>query len=105
MLVTITLLLSYLIGTIPSAVYVARLFQLGDPTVAGSGNPGATNIMRLGGKYPAAITFFMDMSKGLLTLLLARIILPYPIWGVAFLLVVLGHIYPIWSHRTVLQFI
>lgn len=97
MLTTIILSLSYLLGTIPSAIFVARIFKLQDPLKSGSGNPGATNIMRLGGKEPAVITFLMDMSKGMLVLLLARIFLPKDLWSMAFFTAVLGHMFPIWS--------
>jgi len=65
------ILAAYSFGSLSSAVLVCRLFRLPDPRSAGSNNPGATNVLRLGGKLPAALALIGDMLKGLLPVLLA----------------------------------
>ena len=55
---------AYLLGSISSAILVCRLFSLGDPREQGSGNPGATNVLRIGGKLPAALVLVFDVLKG-----------------------------------------
>ncbi|MGA0974984.1 MAG: glycerol-3-phosphate acyltransferase, partial [Sedimenticolaceae bacterium] len=57
---------AYLIGSISSAIIVCRLMGLPDPRSEGSNNPGATNVLRIGGKKAAAITLLGDMLKGVL---------------------------------------
>ncbi len=64
--------LSYLLGSVSAAIIVCKLLQLPDPRTQGSGNPGATNVLRVGGKKAAAITLFADMLKGLVPVLAAR---------------------------------
>ncbi len=87
---------AYLVGSVSSAIIVCQLMGLDDPRDHGSGNPGATNVMRIGGKKAAAITLFGDALKGLLPVLLAKAI------GVESLLLALvvfaaflGHLYPV----------
>ncbi|MCK5354842.1 MAG: glycerol-3-phosphate acyltransferase, partial [Methyloprofundus sp.] len=63
---------AYLLGSISSAIIVCRLMGLSDPRSEGSGNPGATNVMRIGGKKAAAITLLGDMLKGLIPVLVAQ---------------------------------
>lgn len=87
--------LAYLLGSVSSAVVVARVFKLADPRKNGSGNPGATNMLRLGGKTPAILTCILDMLKGYVPVMLG-------VWchlnnfglGLVGLLAVLGHIFP-----------
>jgi glycerol-3-phosphate acyltransferase PlsY len=87
---------SYLIGSIASAVIVARIFKLPDPRLAGSGNPGATNVLRLGGKKAAIITLLGDLGKGLLPVLLLRALAaPDEALAVAALLAFIGHLFPV----------
>jgi glycerol-3-phosphate acyltransferase PlsY len=64
--------LAYLLGSIPFAVVVSRSFGLADPRSYGSGNPGATNVLRSGNKFAAALTLFGDGFKGWLAIFLAR---------------------------------
>lgn len=64
--------LAYLTGSVSSAIIVCRMMGLADPRENGSGNPGATNVMRIGGKKAAAITLLGDALKGLLPVLLAQ---------------------------------
>ena len=56
---------AYLLGSVSSAVVVCRLMGLPDPRTEGSGNPGATNVLRIGGKKAAVVTLFGDSLKGL----------------------------------------
>ena len=67
----IMLLAGYLLGSVSTAIIVCKLMGLPDPRTVGSNNPGATNVLRHGGKKAAAITLFGDMLKGLLAVLLA----------------------------------
>ncbi|MEW5889920.1 MAG: glycerol-3-phosphate 1-O-acyltransferase PlsY [Pseudomonadota bacterium] len=69
-------LVSYLIGSIPFAVIVSRVFGLADPRSYGSGNPGATNVLRTGNKLAALLTLLGDAGKGLVAVLLARALAP-----------------------------
>jgi glycerol-3-phosphate acyltransferase PlsY len=55
---------AYLLGSISSAILVCQLFNLGDPRELGSGNPGATNVFRIGGKLPATLVLTFDVLKG-----------------------------------------
>lgn len=65
-------LLAYLLGSVSSAVVIARLMGLRDPRDVGSGNPGATNILRYGGKAAATLTLAGDILKGVIAVLMAR---------------------------------
>lgn len=86
----------YLVGSIASAVLTCRIMGLPDPRAEGSGNPGTTNVLRLGGKRAAAITLGGDMLKGLLPVLLGSAVAPSP-WIVAAtgLAAFIGHLYPV----------
>ena len=66
------LLVAYLLGSIPFAVVVSRAFGLADPRSFGSGNPGATNVLRTGSKPAAALTLLGDSAKGAVAVLLCR---------------------------------
>ncbi len=65
------IILGYLIGSISSAIIVCRAFGLPDPRTGGSNNPGATNVLRIGGKTPAAVTLAGDWAKGTIPVLIA----------------------------------
>jgi glycerol-3-phosphate acyltransferase PlsY len=67
--------IAYLIGSISFAVVVSKCMRLPDPHTYGSGNPGATNVLRTGNKLAAALTFIGDALKGYFAVILARIIL------------------------------
>ncbi|HEX4044324.1 MAG TPA: glycerol-3-phosphate 1-O-acyltransferase PlsY [Gammaproteobacteria bacterium] len=90
------ILLAYLFGSISSAIIVCRLLKLPDPRTQGSQNPGATNVLRIGGKKAAAITLFGDVLKGLIAVVIAKWIGLTPL-GIALvtLAVFLGHLFPI----------
>ena len=64
--------LAYLLGSIPFAVIVSRLFSLPDPRSYGSGNPGATNVLRTGKRVAAALTLLGDAAKGWLAVFIAQ---------------------------------
>lgn len=87
---------AYIIGSLSSAIIVCKLWGLPDPRSQGSNNPGATNVLRIGGKLPAIITLLGDGGKGFLPTLLVMQ-LGYPSWvvGGVMLTALLGHIYPI----------
>ncbi|PKO84874.1 MAG: acyl-phosphate glycerol 3-phosphate acyltransferase [Betaproteobacteria bacterium HGW-Betaproteobacteria-11] len=89
------LLLGYLLGSLPFAVIVSRLFGLADPRSFGSGNPGATNVLRAGNKLAAALTLLGDGGKGLLAMFLAaQAGADDWIMAMTGLGAMLGHIYP-----------
>ena len=86
----------YLLGSVCSAVIVCRLFALPDPRTEGSNNPGATNVLRIAGKQYAIIVLIADIMKGLLPVLLAKLLGGGPIiQGFTCLAAVLGHMFPV----------
>jgi len=88
--------LAYLTGSVSSAIIVCRVMGLADPRENGSGNPGATNVMRIGGKKAAAITLAGDALKGLLPVLLAKAVgVDSLILSVVVFAAFLGHLYPV----------
>ncbi len=88
--------LAYLFGSISSAILIAKAFELPDPRTTGSGNPGATNILRTGGKTPAALTLFGDVLKGVIPVVLARAVTDDPrILASVATAAYLGHLYPL----------
>ncbi len=91
----IVLVGGYLIGSIPFGVIVTRLAGAGDLRSIGSGNIGATNVLRTGRKGLAAATLLLDIAKGAVTVLAAGALSPdyAPVAAVA---VFLGHVYPVW---------
>jgi glycerol-3-phosphate acyltransferase PlsY len=88
--------IGYLIGSVSAAILVCKVAGLPDPRTQGSGNPGATNVLRVGGKGPAAITLLGDAAKGLIPVLAAMLIGIPPLWvGLTALAAVLGHLFPV----------
>jgi len=87
---------AYLLGSISSAIVIARIMGLADPRETGSNNPGATNILRYGGKLAALLTLLGDILKGVVAVLVARAlttdVLIIALCGFA---AFLGHLYPI----------
>ncbi len=117
-IITAVSLLGYLFGSLSSAIIVCKLFNLPDPRSKGSNNPGATNVLRIGGKRAAALTLLGDTLKGVIPLLLLQWLAP-SFWGanalsnplasnptiqIASLLgfcgigAVLGHLFPLFYH-------
>ncbi len=96
MLDLILIILGYLIGSVSSAIVVCRVLGLGDPRQDGSGNPGATNVLRLAGKAPAAAVLAGDWLKGTLPVVLAWLVTRDPLTaGAAGLAAFLGHLFPV----------
>ena len=90
-------LTGYAIGSIPWSFIVARLFGVNDVRTVGSGNVGATNVMRAAGKGPGILALILDGSKGALTVVLARGLTPSETAVcVAGLCAVVGHLFPVW---------
>ena len=87
---------AYLLGSISSAIIVSRLMGLPDPRTQGSNNPGATNVLRLGGIKAAALTLLGDMLKGFLPVIAANLLQLDPlILAAVGLAAFLGHLYPL----------
>ncbi|WP_070962225.1 glycerol-3-phosphate 1-O-acyltransferase PlsY [Vibrio sonorensis] len=94
-----TIIFAYLLGSVSSAVLICRLLKLPDPRETGSHNPGATNVLRIGGRKAALSVLLCDMLKGTI-----------PVWGGYFLGIdaiilgivaiaaCLGHMYPLFFH-------
>ena len=92
----LTAVLGYLLGSIPFGVLVTRAMGLGDLRQIGSGNIGATNVLRTGNKAAALATLLLDGGKGALAVLLARWFLAEDAAQVAGLAAFLGHLFPVW---------
>ncbi|NNM69456.1 MAG: glycerol-3-phosphate 1-O-acyltransferase PlsY [Gallionella sp.] len=88
---------AYLLGSISFAVVTSKVFGIADPRTYGSGNPGATNVLRSGKKAAAALTLLGDAAKGWLAVFLAMHLLPSEILltVLVVLAVFLGHVFPI----------
>ena len=87
---------AYLLGSLSSAIAIARLFKLKDPREVGSGNPGATNILRYGGKQAAVLTLLGDILKGAIPVLVAQALgANSVILALTLLAAFLGHVFPV----------
>ena len=92
-------LLAYLCGSISSAILVCRLAGLPDPRDSGSGNPGATNVLRIGGKGAAVAVLIFDVLKGMLPVWGAWALGLTPFWlGLVAIAACVGHIWPVFFH-------
>jgi glycerol-3-phosphate acyltransferase PlsY len=89
------LLLGYALGSIPFGILLTRLAGAGDLRQIGSGNIGATNVLRTGRKGIAAATLLLDMAKGTVALLLAERLFPGTV-QIAAIGALLGHLWPVW---------
>ena len=90
-------LMGYAIGSIPFSFLVARLFGVKDVRAVGSGNVGATNVMRSAGKFPGALALVLDGLKGAATVWLARSFTTSEVdVCIAGLCAVIGHLFPVW---------
>ncbi len=94
-LIGIAGLIGYVLGSIPSGVVLARLFGLGDLRSIGSGNIGATNVLRTGNKVAAVLTLLLDAGKGALAVLLAAALIGPDAAQAAGLAAFLGHLFPV----------
>ena len=90
------ILLAYLLGSISTAIITCRLMGLPDPRTQGSNNPGATNVLRIGGKRAAALTLIGDFLKGLLPVLFGHLLgVEVTVLALIGLAAFLGHLYPV----------
>ncbi|MBS1805778.1 MAG: glycerol-3-phosphate 1-O-acyltransferase PlsY [Acidobacteria bacterium] len=102
--ISLLVLASYLLGSIPVGYLLVRLFRNQDIRSVGSGNIGATNVMRSGGKGLGAATFALDVIKGAAAVALAGFLAPHLTWAprniqaLAAVVAVLGHMFPVWLH-------
>jgi glycerol-3-phosphate acyltransferase PlsY len=93
--ITLVILYSYLLGSIPFGLIYAKIAGLGDVRNIGSGNIGATNVLRTGNKQVAAYTLLSDIAKGSIAVLITnKFFSEYSL--LSFLIVYLGHIFPVW---------
>jgi len=91
--------LAYLFGSISGAIIISYLLRLPDPRLQGSGNPGATNVLRHSGKKAALLTLIIDVFKGVIAVGIAKIVGSSPaIVAMVTLAVFIGHLYPIFFH-------
>ncbi len=92
----ILLLMAYLVGSLNSAIILCKLAGLPDPRTQGSGNPGATNVLRFGGKKLAVMVLLIDVLKGVLPVLLAHLLELDMVWVAATAFAAfLGHLFPV----------
>jgi glycerol-3-phosphate acyltransferase PlsY len=93
---SVLILSAYLLGSVSSAIIVCRLMGLPDPRTEGSNNPGATNVLRIGGKKAAAITLVGDSLKGVIPMLAGHLldVSPAVLAGIG-LAAFIGHLYPV----------
>ena len=92
----ILIIVAYLLGSIASAIIVCKIMGLEDPRTLGSGNPGATNVLRQGNKTAAVLTLLFDLLKGTLAVLLAQFLTTETwVWASVATAAVLGHLFPI----------
>lgn len=90
------IIFAYLLGSVSAAIITCKVMGLPDPRTTGSNNPGATNVMRIGGKKAAVITLLGDMLKGLLPVLIARLFTAEELTlAVVAVAAFLGHLYPV----------
>lgn len=96
MTLLVTALLGYLLGSVPFGLLIARTLGLGDLRQIGSGNIGATNVLRTGNKRAAAATLLLDAAKGAVAVLVARAVAGESAAMVAGFAAFLGHLFPVW---------
>jgi glycerol-3-phosphate acyltransferase PlsY len=91
------IVIAYLLSSISFALVAAKLFKFSDPRKTGSGNPGATNVLRLSGKKAALFVVVCDIAKGVIPIVIAKYLgVPLFFQGIIALFAVLGHIFPVY---------
>ena len=95
-LLILTAVLAYLLGSVPFGIVITRAMGLGDLRQIGSGNIGATNVLRTGNKRAAMATLLCDAAKGGIAVLIARWLLAEDAGQIAGLFAFLGHLFPVW---------
>ena len=93
--IVLVILLSYLLGSIPSGVIFAKIFNLEDLRTIGSGNTGTTNVLRTGNYTAAALTLIFDFGKACLTIYLTLLFNDDLVF-ISSVVVLMGHIFPVW---------
>jgi glycerol-3-phosphate acyltransferase PlsY len=93
--ILITIFFSYLCGSIPFGLLLTKFFSGKDVRKIGSGNIGATNVLRTGNKFLALGTLILDVSKGYVPVLVTKVLMPELI-QVSAIMTFLGHIFPVW---------
>lgn len=96
LLLALTAALAYLLGSVPFGIVITRALGLGDLRQIGSGNIGATNVLRTGNKPAALATLLLDAGKGGIAVLIARAVVGPDAAQVAALFSFLGHLFPVW---------
>jgi len=96
MIYAFSIIISYLLGSIPFGLIIARLFNKGDIRKVGSGNIGATNVMRVGGLRLAGLVWLLDMFKAIVAVLIGRYVGGdvFAVW--CGFVAIVGHCFPIW---------
>jgi glycerol-3-phosphate acyltransferase PlsY len=95
-LLALTAILGYLLGSIPFGIVITKAFGLGDLRSIGSGNIGATNVLRTGNKAAAFLTLVLDSGKGAIAVIIARIAFGEDAAQLAGFAAFTGHLFPIW---------
>ncbi len=93
--IVLVILLSYFLGSIPSGVIFAKIFNLEDLRTIGSGNTGTTNVLRTGNYTAAALTLIFDFGKSCLTIYLTLLFNDDLVF-ISSVVVLIGHIFPVW---------
>ena len=93
--IVLVILLSYFLGSIPSGVIFAKIFNLKDLRTIGSGNTGTTNVLRTGNYTAAALTLIFDFGKACLTIYLTLLFNDDLVF-ISSVVVLMGHIFPVW---------
>ena len=91
-----SLIIAYLLGSIPFGIVITKLFNKGDLRKVGSGNIGATNVMRVGGLRLAGLVWILDMMKAVVAVLIGRYVggAVFGVW--CGFMAIIGHCFPIW---------
>lgn len=96
MLYVIAIIISYLLGSIPMGLLITKMAGKGDIRKVGSGNIGATNVMRAGGLRLAGLTWLMDMLKAILAVFIGSWLIDPVLGAWCGVVAVFGHCYPVW---------
>lgn len=93
----VLIIAAYLLGSVSTAILSSKLFNFPDPRTNGSNNPGTTNVLRLGGKIPAAFTLLGDVLKGLIPVIIAKAFELSDFWTVLIAIAAFsGHLFPLY---------
>ncbi|PIZ03933.1 MAG: acyl-phosphate glycerol 3-phosphate acyltransferase [Gammaproteobacteria bacterium CG_4_10_14_0_8_um_filter_38_16] len=93
----IAIVLAYLLGSLSSAIIISKILKTADPRTAGSGNAGATNMLRIAGKRQALLVMIADILKGLVAVWIGHLFHMHAFWlGLVAFAAVIGHIFPVY---------